>query len=41
MHMFSVEKHFYGGHGIVGAQVLLGTRVWPAPTTIAATTMSA
>jgi pyruvate dehydrogenase E1 component alpha subunit len=25
MHMFSREKHFYGGHGIVGAQVPLGT----------------
>ncbi|MFZ5734325.1 MAG: pyruvate dehydrogenase (acetyl-transferring) E1 component subunit alpha [Pseudomonadota bacterium] len=25
MHMFSAEKHFYGGHGIVGAQVSLGT----------------
>ena len=25
MHMFSVEKSFYGGHGIVGAQVPLGT----------------
>jgi pyruvate dehydrogenase E1 component alpha subunit len=25
MHMFSVEKGFYGGHGIVGAQVTLGT----------------
>jgi pyruvate dehydrogenase E1 component alpha subunit len=25
MHMFSVEKGFYGGHGIVGAQVSLGT----------------
>ena len=25
MHMFSMEKHFYGGHGIVGAQVPLGT----------------
>ena len=24
MHMFSKEKHFYGGHGIVGAQVPLG-----------------
>src|SRR5919197_5147721 len=27
MHMFSVEKGFYGGHGIVGAQVSLGTGV--------------
>jgi pyruvate dehydrogenase E1 component alpha subunit len=25
MHMFSTEKAFYGGHGIVGAQVSLGT----------------
>jgi pyruvate dehydrogenase E1 component alpha subunit len=25
MHMFSSEKHFFGGHGIVGAQVPLGT----------------
>jgi len=25
MHMFSTEKRFYGGHGIVGAQVPLGT----------------
>ncbi len=25
MHMFSQEKGFYGGHGIVGAQVPLGT----------------
>jgi pyruvate dehydrogenase E1 component alpha subunit len=25
MHMFSVAKHFYGGHGIVAAQVSLGT----------------
>jgi pyruvate dehydrogenase E1 component alpha subunit len=24
MHMFSKDKHFYGGHGIVGAQVPLG-----------------
>src|SRR5271156_4503039 len=27
MHMFSKEKHFYGGHGIVGAQVSLGTGI--------------
>lgn len=27
MHMFSVEKRFYGGHGIVGAQVPLGTGI--------------
>src|SRR5256885_12182833 len=25
MHMFSMEKAFFGGHGIVGAQVSLGT----------------
>ena len=25
MHMFSSEKRFYGGHGIVGAQVPIGT----------------
>ena len=25
MHMFSIEAGFYGGHGIVGAQVSLGT----------------
>src|SRR5690606_37772618 len=25
MHMFSVEHKFFGGHGIVGAQVSLGT----------------
>jgi pyruvate dehydrogenase E1 component alpha subunit len=24
MHMFSKEEHFYGGHGIVGAQVSIG-----------------
>jgi pyruvate dehydrogenase E1 component alpha subunit len=27
MHMFSVETNFYGGHGIVGAQVSLGTGI--------------
>jgi pyruvate dehydrogenase E1 component alpha subunit len=27
MHMFSVEKNFYGGHGIVGAQAPLGTGI--------------
>src|ERR1700674_4696779 len=27
MHMFSVEKNFYGGHGIVGAPAPLGTRL--------------
>jgi pyruvate dehydrogenase E1 component alpha subunit len=27
MHMFSVEKGFYGGHGIVAAQVSLGTGI--------------
>lgn len=27
MHMFSKEKHFYGGHGIVGAQVPLGVGI--------------
>ncbi len=25
MHMFSTEKNFFGGHGIVGAQIPLGT----------------
>jgi pyruvate dehydrogenase E1 component alpha subunit len=25
MHMFSVEKQFFGGHGIVGAQVSIGS----------------
>ncbi len=25
MHMFSKERHFFGGHGIVGAQVPIGT----------------
>ena len=27
MHMFSKEKHFFGGHGIVGGQVSLGTGI--------------
>ena len=27
MHMFSLEERFYGGHGIVGAQVPLGTGI--------------
>ncbi|MFO1243327.1 MAG: pyruvate dehydrogenase (acetyl-transferring) E1 component subunit alpha [Rickettsiales bacterium] len=27
MHMFSTEKNFYGGHGIVGAQVPIGTGI--------------
>lgn len=27
MHMFSIEKNFYGGHGIVGAQCSLGTGI--------------
>jgi len=27
MHMFDIEKRFYGGHGIVGAQVSLGTGI--------------
>ncbi|MDX2277129.1 MAG: pyruvate dehydrogenase (acetyl-transferring) E1 component subunit alpha [Hyphomonadaceae bacterium] len=27
MHMFSIEKAFYGGHGIVGAQVSLGSGI--------------
>jgi pyruvate dehydrogenase E1 component alpha subunit len=35
MHMFSKEKHFYGGHGIVGAQVPIGAG-WPSPTSISA-----
>src|SRR6266568_3105808 len=25
MHMFAPEKHYYGGHGVVGAQISLGT----------------
>ena len=27
MHMFSMEKHFYGGHGIVGASVPIGAGI--------------
>ena len=27
MHMFSEEKGFYGGHGIVGAQIPLGAGI--------------
>jgi pyruvate dehydrogenase E1 component alpha subunit len=27
MHMFSTEKNFFGGHGIVGAQVPIGTGI--------------
>jgi pyruvate dehydrogenase E1 component alpha subunit len=27
MHMFSIEKNFYGGHGIVGAPASLGTGI--------------
>ncbi|KJV65638.1 MULTISPECIES: pyruvate dehydrogenase (acetyl-transferring) E1 component subunit alpha [Ehrlichia] len=27
MHMFNINKHFFGGHGIVGAQVPIGTGI--------------
>ena len=27
MHIFSPENHFYGGHGVVGAQVSIGTGI--------------
>lgn len=27
MHMFAPDKHFWGGHGIVGAQISLGTGI--------------
>lgn len=27
MHLFDLENHFYGGHGIVGAQVPIGTGI--------------
>jgi pyruvate dehydrogenase E1 component alpha subunit len=39
MHMFSREKHFYGGHGIVGAQVPIGAGL-ASPTSTRATTAS-
>ena len=41
MHMFSVEKGFFGGHGIVGASRSASARGSPSPTTIATTAMSA
>ena len=37
MHMFSPEKHFYGGHGIVGACMPLGDRARVRQPSIAAT----
>jgi pyruvate dehydrogenase E1 component alpha subunit len=36
MHMFSTDHKFYGGHGIVGAQVPLGAG-WPSRTSTATT----
>ena len=27
MHLFKADKNFFGGHGIVGAQVPLGTGI--------------
>ena len=36
MHMFSREKNFFGGHGIVGAKVPIGTGL-ASPTAIAMT----
>jgi pyruvate dehydrogenase E1 component alpha subunit len=40
MHMFSKERNFFGGHGIVGAQVSLGT-AWRFRTGIGGMTGSA
>jgi len=37
MHMFSRDKNFFGGHGIVGAQVPIGP-VSPLPTATATIT---
>jgi pyruvate dehydrogenase E1 component alpha subunit len=39
MHMFSTEKHFYGGHGIVGAQVSWAP-AWRWPTATGATAVA-
>ena len=37
MHMFSREKNFFGGHGIVGASGADRHRAWRSPIAIAAT----
>src|SRR6202034_4761107 len=31
MHLFDAKRHFYGGHGIVGGQISLGTGLGYAP----------